>query len=498
MLSVLSPAQARAWDAATIAAGVPSRALMQRAGSAAATEIARRFPDALGHGVAVFAGAGNNGGDAWVVARALAASGVDVRVREVAPPKTDDARAERELAGSFPSPTGGERVLVDGVLGTGAQGPPHGAVAEAIQVIRVARAAGATVVSLDVPSGLDAGSGAGDSVTADLTIAFGSFTRGLLVARNRCGAIAVVDIGLAASVGPREAARFVDEAWFRSRVPRLSASAHKGERRHVEIVGGAAGMAGAAILAGRAALRAGAGLVRVVADEASVPAIQGGLPEALAVTWQDGTLRGWAHALAIGPGLGASSGTRDIIECALRTSDAPAVLDADALNAFRGDLDALAALVHGRQVVLTPHPAEMARLAGVEVREVLERRWEIAGDVARRTGAVVLLKGVPTIVAAPDGRTVVVARGTPALATGGSGDVLAGVIATLLAQVTHPLEAAACGAWAHGRAAELAHAGRSPRGTLLSDVLEALAHVWDGTTAAASYPVLAELPAIAG
>src|SRR5688572_14034350 len=244
MIEVCTAAEAAAHDAETIAAGVPSRALMQRAGAMAAAEIARRYREDLRHGVAVFAGPGNNGGDAWVVARALADAGVEVRVAEPVPAKTPDAIAERALAiGRVQmNPHGAERIVVDGLLGSGASGEPQGAIGDAIGRIDSMRARGAHVVALDLPSGVDASTGsAALSVTADLTLAFGTIKRGTLVARDRCGRIVLLDIGLIARVTPPELPppQLVDEAFVASRGRPLAAGAAKGDRKRLAIVGGA-------------------------------------------------------------------------------------------------------------------------------------------------------------------------------------------------------------------------------------------------------------------
>jgi NAD(P)H-hydrate epimerase len=243
-------------------------------------------------------------------------------------------------------------------------------------------------------------------------------------------------------------------------------------------------------------------MVRLVVAPESLLAVQAVVPQATAAPWPrddaslDDVLGGWADVVLVGPGLGASAATRDLVERTLRRFAGPVVLDADALNVFAGDLAALRALLAGRSAVLTPHPAELARLAGATVQDVLDARFEVGAEVARATGAVVLLKGVPTVVSAPDGRRVVSARGTAALAVGGSGDVLGGVIATLLGQSSDAVMAAAGGAWAHGRAAELATAVRGGvRGTALDDVLAALPAAWRMRQAQTMYPVLAALPA---
>jgi hydroxyethylthiazole kinase-like uncharacterized protein yjeF len=503
---VVTAAQAAARDRRAMDSGVPSRALMQRAGAAAAAEIARRFADDLSRGVAVFAGPGNNGGDAWVVAHALAAVGVRVRVSEVVDAKTDDARAERSLARSLVpdgEPTGSEAIVVDGLLGTGSTGAPRGHVADAIRRIGELRARGASVVALDAPSGLDASTGDGETaVAADLTIMFGTAKRGALVRRDLCGEIVIVDIGLGLYARHEDgAALLVDREWVDARVPNIHARAHKGTRRRVAIVGASSGMAGAVILAARAALRSGVGMARAVVEAASVPPVQTAVPAALTRPWPDSdddirdVICDWAHAVVIGPGLGRHANTRARIERILRVWRGPVVLDADALTVFEGDAQSLGALLDGRKALITPHALEFARLAGTTPDEVLSSPFDIGRDLARTLGCVVLLKGVPTVLTDAGGRTLVSASGTPTLATGGSGDVLAGIAGTLLAQIDDPLDAAACAAWIHGRAGELAGA-RGARGPIIDDVVDALPDAWSEAPSRPRPPVLAELPAI--
>jgi NAD(P)H-hydrate epimerase len=501
-------------DAAAIAAGIPSRALMRCAGMAAAAEIARRFPALLADGVAIATGAGNNGGDGWVVAQALHVAGIPVRVVECAAAATPDARAERDAATALgvvvlqdigALADGSERLVVDALLGTGFRAdaelrePVAGAVAAL--VARVDR--GATVVALDVPSGLDATTGGSrGELRAALTLTFGSVKRGQLAARERCGQIVALDIGLGEHVKAGGGAPLADARWFRRALPTIAADAHKGTRGSVAIVGGAHGMAGAAVLAARAALHSGAGLVKCVVAPASLPAVQEAVPAALAAPWPtDDTIArrdvgDWADAVLIGPGLGRTD-ARVMVERVLRAFDGPVVLDADALNAFADDADALKSIVGERAALLTPHPAEFARLAGdgATVQQVLDDRFEWPARLAARTGAAVLLKGTPTVVAAPSGETTVVAEGTPILATGGAGDLLGGIAATLLAQLRDGALAGALAAFAHGRAAWNVSA-RDVRGFTLDDVLRELPGVWSLEPAAPRPPVIAELPAV--
>ncbi|MFI5257200.1 MAG: NAD(P)H-hydrate dehydratase [Gemmatimonadales bacterium] len=504
---------ASAADSAAIAAGVPSRALMQRAGAAAAAEIVHRYPGRARHGVVVATGSGNNGGDGWVVAAALLAAGVPVRVVECAESGTPDARAERESASaagveSVPARSladAGEPLIVDALLGTGfsADTPLRGTIADAVNELQECAARGAILVALDLPSGLDATSGrSAGGLRAALTLTFGTFKRGHLVGREQCGAIVLLDIGLGAHVEAARGIPLADPAWFRRSLPAIAADANKGTRGRIAVVGGSAGMAGAAILAARAALRSGAGLVKCVVAPESVPAVQEAVPEALAAAWpiDDASARSvvgdWADAMLVGPGLGRHE-ARELVERLLRSSRSPVVLDADALNAFAGDAAALAPLLGGRAAILTPHPAEFARLVGggASVEDVLADRFAWPSRVAAQVKASVLLKGVPTIVASPTGGAILVAEGTPILATGGAGDLLGGIVATLLAQTSDASLAGALAAFAHGRAAAGASA-RAVRGYTLDDVLLELRDVWQLAPPSPRPPVLAELPAV--
>lgn len=495
---VASAAESSALDRVAIGGGIPSRALMRVAASNAATVIAARCADRLAHGVTVYTGPGNNGGDGWAVASALATAGVRVSVEEVVDARSDDARAERDAAlarverGGAP----GAAVVVDALLGTGSSGEPRGAIADAVHSIAARRANGAFVIALDLPTGLDATTGAraASCVDADLTISFGTAKRGLLVTRAACGEIVVVDIGL-----PTDDAalpRLVDAAFVRERIPPIAPDAHKGTRKSVAIVAGARTMGGAAIDAAEGALRSGAGLVKVVTDAVNIPAVHARLPEALAAPFEGAidAICDWADAVVIGPGLGHDAPARALVRTVLEQWRGPIVLDADALNVFDGELDALASLLAGRDAVVTPHPAEFARLVRRDVPEVLAERFDVGGTLARTLGAAVLLKGTPTVVTAHDGTRCVVAAGTAALATGGSGDVLSGMVGTLLAQGIAPADAAACAAWVHGRAAELV---AGVRGSLLQDVVARLADAWRLDDAPTRYPVLADLPALA-
>ena len=492
---------------------------MQRAGTAAAEEISRRYGDRLRDGVLVLTGPGNNGGDGWVVAGVLARSGIDVTVVEAIEAKSPDAIAEKSAAADVvksvtktlpPGELSGAQVVVDALLGTGAEGEPRGRIADAISKINELRSEGARVAALDLPSGLDATTGHHSKcVIADATFSFGGVKRGSLLARDCCGEIVVLDIGLDdaaaavdTSVGDEAAGLpwLVDGAWVLAHVPTIRYDAHKGTRKHLAIIGAGEGMAGAAVLATRAALRSGIGLVRALVSPGNVGEILAAAPSALIAPWPatpaetSSQISRWADAIVIGPGLGKSNNTRRLVENILGDSRLPVLLDADALNVFDGDLAALAALLEGRPALITPHVAEFARLAKIDVKEVLDNRFDVGTEMARNLGATILLKGSPTVIFVPDGKRYVVARGTAALGTGGSGDVLAGIAGTILAQTLDASTSASCAAWVHGRAAEFCE---YVRGTTLEDVLYALPRAWNEGEPPSNHPVLAELPGVA-
>ena len=489
---------------------------MQRAGTAAAEEISRRYGDRMRDGAVVFTGPGNNGGDGWVVAGLLSRSGIAVTVVETVKAKSPDAVAEKGAAAdvvksvreTWPVGESVPQVVIDALLGTGAEGEPRGKIADAISTINELHSNGARVAALDLPSGLDATTGRHSTcVVADLTFSFGGVKRGSLLARDRCGEIVVLDIGLDASPTPEryvggEAARLpwlVDGAWVRANVPGIRYDAHKGTRKHLAIIGGGKGMPGAAVLATRAALRSGIGLVRALVAPENVAEILSAAPSALIAPWPtkagetSSQISSWADAIVIGPGLGNTAESRSLVENILADSRLPVLLDADALNVFDGDVATLGRLLGGRPALITPHVGEFAQLAKIDTREVLDNHFDVGAEMARNLGATVLLKGSPTVIFAPDGERYVVARGTAALGTGGSGDLLAGIAGTMLAQTLDATTSASCAAWVHGRAAEFC---AYVRGTTLEDVLYALPRAWNETEPPVEPPVLAELPAV--
>lgn len=490
---------------------------METAGRAAAQVLVREFPAAVTGGVLVAAGAGNNGGDGWVLARALHAVGIPLVVAAL-DPKTDDAVDTRALARldgvrevGRDEPWPQAAVVVDALLGTGAAGPAKG---DVLALAGRVAACGAPILALDGPTGLDLTTGeAHGPIQALVTVTFGGARRGHTLARDWCGKIVVVDIGLP----PADLAwpLLVTDAWAARRLPRLAATMHKGDRGRVCVVGGAAGMTGAALHAARAALAAGAGLVKLVAARETIAAARASLPDVLTVESALGPelepaareALEWADAVVVGPGLGREAPRAAFVAAVLAAPAAPAgrvvpaVVDADALYGLAGTGDPATGnpVTGNRPLVFTPHLGEFRALAGDALAdEAANDRWAAAAKAAGRLKATVLLKGVPTVIADLRGPVHVVASGNPGLATGGSGDLLAGFIGAFLARNTAPAEAAALGAHALGRAAELGARQWTARSLRPGDVLALLPDVWRAwrDVQPAPPPVLATLPAL--
>jgi ADP-dependent NAD(P)H-hydrate dehydratase / NAD(P)H-hydrate epimerase len=427
--------------------------LMERAGAAAADLVLRRFPGR----VTVVCGAGNNGGDGRVCARVLREAGRDVQVVDG--------------VGDLGAPD----VVVDALLGIGLHDAPR---EDAARMIELMNASGRPVVAVDVPSGVDASTGEipGGAVRATETITFGAAKVGLAIAPGRfhAGRVHIAPIGLR----PREHEHALVPASALLDVPRKSATSTKYSAGSVLVVGGSRGLTGAPILTSLAALRADAGYVAVAAPDSTLPVLEATLLEVvkrplpedaggrLVPRAADLILEAAekADAVAIGPGLGRTDGTIELVRILLERLTVPVVLDADAL----WELDPF---TRAGPTVLTPHSGELGRLLQVDAREIDAHRLDAARRAASRFGAIVLLKGAGTIVAAPREGVLVASYGTPALATAGSGDVLTGIVAAFLAKGIEPRLAAATAAVAHGVAAELLE---SQPGAVASDLLPTL------------------------
>jgi NAD(P)H-hydrate epimerase len=498
MRPILTPAQAAELDRESQARGVSVDALMENAGRAVADSAGVLAGGAYGRRAVVVAGKGNNGGDGLVAARYLSRRGMAVAVvllepgealREPASANLD--RLRTRCAGvrirAFGAPALDREldradVVIDAIFGTGFRGVPEDHAAVAIDAIA---ATASPVVAVDIPSGVNGESGAieGAAVDADVTVTFGAAKPGvvLLPGAANAGVVEVVDIGFPAGL-------VTGDAWLlepedvAAALPARDVDTHKRAAGVVVVMGGSRRMTGAVCLSAEAAYRAGAGLVTVAVPEGILPVVQTRLRETTFLPLPetaDGTIAASmatleqglqaADAVAIGPGMTTNDETATYIRTLVRSSPAPLVLDADGLNAFVEHVPELAD--RRAPAVLTPHAGEFARLAGITAREVGADRIGHARKLAAEANAVVLLKGSRTVIASPEGHVLVNPTGGPYLATGGTGDVLTGMIAALIARGAEPWLAAGAAAYAHGIAGRLA--GRElGDGTTAGDVLD--------------------------
>jgi ADP-dependent NAD(P)H-hydrate dehydratase / NAD(P)H-hydrate epimerase len=482
---VLTAAEIQAWDAEAIdRRGVPQRVLMESAGRAVAAVVQRLYPKGR---VAAAVGSGNNGGDALVALRTLRAWGREVVAVQAGGSMPDDAllhgwELEVRPAGDAADAFRGAAVVLDGILGTGSSGAPR---EPAAGVIEAMNASGAPVVALDGPSGIDftTGEKAGAAVWAAVTVTFGAPKRGLLMfpGREHAGRIVAAEIGL----HPREtndSARLITPAWARAHLPPMQAGAHKGQMGLVSVVAGRIGMAGAAVLCGLGALRSGAGKVRISANEANRSVIQTTVPEALFVDRDAPDAADQmkdSKALVAGPGMGSDEGDYRFLREIVGQGDGPLIIDADAVTLLAQHPDLRDAIE--RPLLMTPHPGEMSRLLGRETKTITADPFGAAAEAAERFRCTVLLKGTGVSLVAESGQpTLVNVAGHSGIATGGMGDVLAGIAGAMLAVGAEPRIAAALALFYAGRAAEIAGRGR---GLLPRDIVESIsaAMMDDGT-----------------
>ncbi len=507
MRRVLEAAEMQALDRqAASACGIPTLLLMECAGAECTRVLFERFP-ALSRGVVVVAGRGNNGGDGFVIARRLLSRGIAVRV-VLAGPANDvrgDARVNLDILRQMRAPVqevtlgqdltgiaplfGSADVLVDALLGTGAQGGARGVAAYLIDLMN---RSGRPVLAVDLPSGLSADLPIPNepAVRADVTVTF-AFPKPCLVlppAAGYAGHVEVVDIGIPAALANDSPVRLgvLDASDVRSAFAARPPAAHKGTFGHVLVIAGSPGKTGAATMAGLAALRVGCGLVTIGVPERVQPIVAAQVTEAMTAALrdtQDGclslaareqieTLAEGKQAVAIGPGLGTDPETRALVQHLVCTLSVPMVIDADGLNALSGDVDLAANAPSPR--ILTPHPGECARLLNLEMKDVLRDRVHLTRDTAVRSRATLVFKMAGTLVADAQGLVTVNPTGNPGMATGGSGDVLTGIIAGLLAQGASTELAARAGVFVHGMAGDEAAEAAGEMGLIAGDIIQAL------------------------
>jgi len=502
-MRVLKAAQMREADRRAIEdIGIPSLVLMENAGRQTVAAMEAMYSDLPERQVGVLCGRGNNGGDGFVVARTLLQRGVDVavfllgRVAEV----RGDARTNLEILGRLGltvveiadsqawelhfSEVGDCTLIVDAIFGTGLNAPVSGLIES---VIADVNASGIPVVSIDLPSGLSADSAEpiGPSIEAGLTVTLAAPKLPLVLPPGelRAGDIVIADIGIPADVlesveGPR--IELLTRGSMRELITPRSPDSHKGDYGRVLVVAGSRGKTGAAHLSALGALRSGAGLVTVATPASCLPIVAAMAPEYMTepLREQDDGLdpHDVEHILeiardvvAIGPGLGQAAPTREFVKRLVDRATTPLVIDADGLNAFSGDPDRLMGR-EGRDVIITPHPGEMGRLVGMSTDEVQSSRLEIARNFAAAHHLYVVLKGHRTLIATPDQKVFINPTGNPGMATGGTGDVLTGMIAAWLAQLLDAEAACKLAVYLHGMAGDLAEADEGEISLTAGDV----------------------------
>ena len=497
-MKILTAAQMREVDRLTIEAGIPGLVLMENAAHRVVEVLARKYAPLGRQRVVVICGKGNNGGDGLAIARQLHVrfrpASLDVVLAGPAGEFRGDAAANyamlracgcvavEDIAASMRRAT----LLIDAVLGTGLTGPARGRAAELIHEINTGFRE-ARVVAVDLASGLQSDSGevSGEAVSAECTVTFTApkLCHVLSPAREHAGELHVGQIGSRAELYENDASIFLslsDPARFRHLFQPRIAESNKGLYGHALIVAGGRGKTGAAAMAGIAALRAGAGLVTVASAASAIMSIASYAPELMTEPLEetvDGQIRELSPAalrrknvVALGPGMGTHDATVQLIRRLADELTTPVIVDADGLNALAG-----AAMRAQGQRVFTPHPGEMARLTGKTIDEVQADRIPIARAYAQQHGVYLVLKGNRTVIAFPDGSVWINPTGSPALATGGTGDVLTGLLAGLIAQFSNELEPAVlAGVYLHGRAGELGARDLGEKALIATDLFRYL------------------------
>jgi hydroxyethylthiazole kinase-like uncharacterized protein yjeF len=505
---MFTAAEMRALDSRAIETlGVPGPRLMENAGRGAAALIAREWAPIRGKRILVLCGKGNNGGDGFVVARHLKAKGARPRALLVGlraevkgdaaqalgrwRGKVEEIRDEADMA-TVARALGEADLVVDALLGTGLTGPARGLVAQVIERLNNSSGrAGVPVVALDLPSGLGSDGGAllGPTVHATVTATFAGLKRSLLVypAAELAGRVTVVSIGLPQAEVNRGVSTFLlEETDIRPLFPPRPAEAHKGSYGHLLVIAGSVGKTGAAALAGRSALRSGVGLCTVATPASQQPIVAGFSMETMTepiveTASQSLAVKAREHllelamqrdAVALGPGISLDPETQALSRALVAEVPRPMIVDADALSALAGHLDLLEEAPAPR--ILTPHPGEMARMLGVSIAQVQADRIETVRRFCVQYRVHLALKGARSVLGSPDGRIFVNPTGNPGMATGGSGDVLTGMIGAFLARRFDPLPALQAGCFLHGLAGDIAAADRGEEGLVAGDIIEAI------------------------
>ncbi|HUJ19476.1 MAG TPA: NAD(P)H-hydrate dehydratase [Nitrospirota bacterium] len=491
--------------------GIPGPVLMENAAAAVMAGMEEFFDGLAGIRVGILCGKGNNGGDGLALARRLRIRGVPVRVALLAPysavageakvnlsilRKMDVEIRQNAATQAVADVVAWSDIIVDALLGVGLSQPLKGTYAFAVELMN---ASGKPVVAVDIPTGINADTGAvmGSAVRADLTVTMALLKRGLVLhpGAAHAGTLRVADIGIPPEVIEAEKSNLflLDRGACWGMLTRRDPDSHKGEFGHLLVIAGSPGKAGAAVMAAQSALRAGAGLVSVAAPNSLIPIIQQQVREAMCVPSAesiDGTIGIEAGlellktaakmtACAIGPGLSTHYETTEMVRSFVRELAVPTVIDADGLNALAGSRDILKKAK--APFILTPHPGEMGRLAGLSAADVQKDRIGIAAQFAVQYRVTLVLKGAGTVIALPDGRAFVNSTGNPGMATGGTGDALTGMIGGLLAQGYATEQAACLGVYLHGLAGDLAAEEKGEAGMIAGDLIEKIPQAMKNT-----------------
>ncbi|PIE51826.1 hypothetical protein CSA37_09710 [Candidatus Fermentibacteria bacterium] len=481
----LTPSEITELDRNTINAGTPGLVLMERAGLAVARTVKQILPDASGM-IVLYCGSGNNGGDGFVTARILREMGYNVIVRPSFGPSsriTDECRVNMEsyvFAGGLIShePQITARLAVDALLGVGFTGNLRGGT---LDLAVECSSLGCPVVAVDIPTGVDGLTGKCDksAVKADITITFAAPKLGLLIPPGcgMCGSLLLEDIGI--HIPKNDKRRVMDMEYARSILPSRPVDSHKGTYGKVLVLGGSEKMPGAPMMVSMGALRAGCGLVELCVPLPASTAVAGRIPETICSYFLPGDVTslpdpdGYSVAV-IGPGMGKSASTEKVVRYIVGNWKIPLVLDADALNVIDSTL---ADMIRNypADVAITPHPGELRRLTGCG--DSLNERFQAAEKTAKALGVSLLLKGKPSQAFSEDGRRIMTAAGNHGLSTGGTGDVLAGIVAGLMAQGCAGMESICLSSFIHGMASELYSRASSPRSLLPDDLVSLIGEV---------------------
>ena len=486
--------------------GIPSIVLMENAGLKVADAIEKKYGPLKGKYVYIFAGSGNNGGDGMVVARHLFNQKVKAKIFLLAEKKNIKGDAATNLAiiekmgipmREITSPAFMESlekelakadIVVDALLGTGAKGAPRGLMKKVIDLINKHSK---NTVAVDIPTGVDADRGEvrGEAIKAEYTVSLAYPKRGLYLypGMDYAGEIEIADIGIPTGLEEDKInSELLTLAGISKKLFFRKPSSHKGSFGHLLVIAGSPGMTGAASLTALSALRVGAGLVTLGIPEDLNPILETKLTEVMTLPLpqsKDKTLckegfekiRDFSQkckAMAIGPGISSTKQTKELISTIIDQLDIPLVIDADGINVLAGELSLLKK--YKAPLIITPHPGEMSRLVGASVEEIQKDRIGFTMALARRIGAIVVLKGARTVIASKEGNSWVNLTGNPGMATGGSGDILTGIIGGLLTQKLSSLEAAKTGVYLHGYAADLAAQKKGEISLIASDILETI------------------------